>query len=67
MPQVGFELATPVFERVKTVHVLDRAAAVIGFLLSVFQNMFRREHASMFYPYVFYVQRCMKIFLQGLH
>jgi hypothetical protein len=30
MPQVEFELTTPVFERVKTVHALDRAATVIG-------------------------------------
>jgi hypothetical protein len=27
---VGFEATIPVFERVKTVHALDRAAAVIG-------------------------------------
>jgi hypothetical protein len=30
MPRVGFESTTPVFERAKTVHVLDRAATVIG-------------------------------------
>jgi hypothetical protein len=30
MPQVGFELMIPVFERAKTVHALDRAATVIG-------------------------------------
>jgi hypothetical protein len=30
MPQVGFELTIPVFERAKTVHALDRAATVIG-------------------------------------
>jgi hypothetical protein len=30
MPQVGFEYTIPVFEREKTVHVLDRAATVIG-------------------------------------
>jgi hypothetical protein len=28
---VGFELTIPMFERVKTVHVLDRAATMIGF------------------------------------
>jgi hypothetical protein len=27
---MGIETATPVFERAKTVHALDRAAAVIG-------------------------------------
>jgi hypothetical protein len=30
MPQVGFELTNPEFERRKTVHALDRAASVIG-------------------------------------
>jgi hypothetical protein len=30
MPQVGFEPTIPVFARAKTVHALDRAAAVIG-------------------------------------
>jgi hypothetical protein len=32
MDPVGFELTTPVFERAKTVHALDRAATVIGML-----------------------------------
>jgi hypothetical protein len=30
MPRVGFELTIPAFERIKTVHALDRAATVIG-------------------------------------
>jgi hypothetical protein len=30
MPQVGFEPATPVLERVKAVHILDRVSTVIG-------------------------------------
>jgi hypothetical protein len=30
MPWVGFELMIPVFERVKTVHALERAATEIG-------------------------------------
>jgi hypothetical protein len=30
MPRMGFERMTPVFEREKTVHALDRAAAVVG-------------------------------------
>jgi hypothetical protein len=30
MPQVGFEITTPVFKRTKTVQALDRAATVIG-------------------------------------
>jgi hypothetical protein len=28
MPRVGFELTTPVSERAKTVHAIDRAATV---------------------------------------
>jgi hypothetical protein len=31
MSQVGFEPTIPVFERVKTVHALDRAATAIGY------------------------------------
>jgi hypothetical protein len=34
MPPVGFEPMIPVFQRVKTVHALDRAATVIGSLCS---------------------------------
>jgi hypothetical protein len=30
MPQMGFAPTTPVFERAKTIHALDRAATVIG-------------------------------------
>jgi hypothetical protein len=30
MPRVGFETTIVVFDRAKTVHVVDRAAAVIG-------------------------------------
>jgi hypothetical protein len=30
MPRVGFEPTIPAFERTTTVHVLDRAATVIG-------------------------------------
>jgi hypothetical protein len=29
MPQVGFELTMPVFQRAKTVHILDRAPTMI--------------------------------------
>jgi hypothetical protein len=35
MPRVGFEPTIPVFERVKTVHVLDCSATVIKFAQSV--------------------------------
>jgi hypothetical protein len=35
MPQVGFEPTIPVFERAKIVHVLDRAATVIGIRLQL--------------------------------
>jgi hypothetical protein len=30
MPRVGIESTSPVFERAKTVHALDRATTVIG-------------------------------------
>jgi hypothetical protein len=33
MPRVGLEPTTPVFERAKTVHALDRAATVIGSIM----------------------------------
>jgi hypothetical protein len=32
MPRVGFEPAIPVFEQAKTVHALDRAATVFGYI-----------------------------------
>jgi hypothetical protein len=32
MPRVGFEPTIPVFKRAKTVHALDCAATVIGYL-----------------------------------
>jgi hypothetical protein len=32
MSRVGFEPTTPVFEQAKTVHALDRAATVVGFM-----------------------------------
>jgi hypothetical protein len=34
MPRVGFEPTTPVFEQVKNVHTLDRAATVIDWIMS---------------------------------
>jgi hypothetical protein len=33
MPRVGFEPTIPVFERAKTVHILDRAVNVIDYQL----------------------------------
>jgi hypothetical protein len=44
MPRLGFEPTAPVFERAKTVHVLDRAATVVGFFFfkaSVFEMWFK--------------------------
>jgi hypothetical protein len=40
MPRVGFELTNTVFERVKTIQVLDRAAIVIQDITSIF-NVYR--------------------------
>jgi hypothetical protein len=40
MPWVGFELTISVFERAKTVHALNRAAAMIGYeITAMFKNM----------------------------
>jgi hypothetical protein len=33
LPQVGFEHRIPAFQRVKTVHALDRAATEIGAII----------------------------------
>jgi hypothetical protein len=33
MPQLGFEPTIPVFQRTKTVHTLDLAATVIGYIM----------------------------------
>jgi hypothetical protein len=35
MPLMGFESITPVFERAKTIHALDRAATVIGVIIYI--------------------------------
>jgi hypothetical protein len=32
MPRIGSELKMPVFERIETVHTLDRVAAVMGLI-----------------------------------
>jgi hypothetical protein len=40
MPSVGFEPTIPAFERTKTVHVLDRAATVIGLPAFTSRNNF---------------------------
>jgi hypothetical protein len=39
MPQVEFEPTIPLFERAKTVHILDRAANVIGSFPSISANL----------------------------
>jgi hypothetical protein len=45
MPQVGFELMIPVFERAKIVHALDGAKTVIGkFLYSYSQYEYVELH-----------------------
>jgi hypothetical protein len=42
MPRVGFEPTSPVFERAKTVHALERAATVVGRTL-YYRNVPRRN------------------------
>jgi hypothetical protein len=40
MPEVGFEPTIPAFERVKTVHALDREATVIGIITYGLRQLF---------------------------
>jgi hypothetical protein len=47
VPRVGFEPAIPVLERAKTVHALDRAAAVIGNALCTFNYLAHKEKRQM--------------------
>jgi hypothetical protein len=44
MPRVKFEPATPVFEREKTVHALDRAATAIGNWKRIASGNMERSH-----------------------
>jgi hypothetical protein len=45
-PQVWFEPTTPMFERTKTVHVLDLTAAVIGHIWEMLVPYSKREQHS---------------------
>jgi hypothetical protein len=44
MPRVGFEPTIPMFKRAKTVHALDRAATVFGFLVHLL--LVKHTHSS---------------------
>jgi hypothetical protein len=46
MPRVGFELTIPQFERVKTVHALDRAATVIATVMTNKVKSLSTTHSS---------------------
>jgi hypothetical protein len=46
MSRVGFEPRTPVFERAKTVHALDRAATVIAILKLRCNTMFSQTYLT---------------------
>jgi hypothetical protein len=48
MPQVGVEPTTPVFERAKTVHALDRAATVISHIWDTLTPYSKREQYSVY-------------------
>jgi hypothetical protein len=39
MPREGYEPTTPMFDRAKTVHDLDRAATVIGPYTNAYRNI----------------------------
>jgi hypothetical protein len=43
MPRAGFKPMIPVFERVKTVHSLDRAATVMGTQRNSLENIASAE------------------------
>jgi hypothetical protein len=58
MPRVGFEPMTPVFEREKTVHALDRAATVIG-RTSVPSSMYPKDSPRICVKTVF--PRCREV------
>jgi hypothetical protein len=48
MPRVGFEPTISAFERVKTVHNLDRAATVIGnFTFYLYNNNNNRNNENL--------------------
>jgi hypothetical protein len=47
MPYVGFEPTILMFERAKTVHVLDRAATVLGLVVTQ-PFVFRRSRVRLF-------------------
>jgi hypothetical protein len=47
MPQMGFELTIPMFERAKTVQSLDRAATVIGASFHNATEFLKTDHGGM--------------------
>jgi hypothetical protein len=49
MPRVGFELTTPVFERAKTVHALERAATAIGSMCDPHNLNHNIHHSAVFF------------------
>jgi membrane glycosyltransferase len=51
MPRVGSEPTTPVFERAKAIHALDRAATVIGAMNYVTCKLWL-SHVNAHYPKV---------------
>jgi hypothetical protein len=52
MPRVGFKLTIPTFERAKTVHALDCAAAMIGYVIHAFQKLEGARVLFFFYMHV---------------
>jgi hypothetical protein len=58
MLRVGFEPPTPVFERAKAVHALDRAATVIGKLHNVVDQMVKAEDETYVFIGFFTVILC---------
>jgi hypothetical protein len=57
MPLVGFESTTPVFEMAKTVHALDRASTVIGYIHSHCCEIQIEIGLQLNYPFVLKINR----------
>jgi hypothetical protein len=59
MPRVEFEPTTPIFERAKAVHALDRAATVIGhFVITV--SIMASESITL---HLFLIVSCLHVFI----
>jgi hypothetical protein len=61
MPRVVFEPSFPFLERAKTVHALDRAATVIGFLSNCKRFIFYNSVIQKYEYYKLCRQKCSSV------